>query len=183
VEIAFYDAVLEKLSTENPQLFEILIRTNSGSTQGGYLDGLSGANSAKLPMVTIIPTPNSTQIKILNLKKNESKKYELDTNGMIEDNLENFECFSEFVRNSKSQNANIEFLIQNLRDAFNIKKDSIKGVVFDLIATNSNQWVDLSLMKLKAKENKFNGTLDMDFINNEFIPQINELISNNLFKN
>ena len=67
-----------------------------------------------------------------------------------------FECFSEFVRNSKSQNANIEFLIQNLRDAFNIKKDSIKGVVFDLIATNSNQWVDLSLMKLKAKENKFN---------------------------
>ena len=183
VEIAFYDAVLEKLSTENPQLFEILIKTNSGSSQGGYLDGLSGANSAKLPMVTIMPTPNSTQIKILNLKKNESKKYELVTNGMIEDNLENFECFSEFVRNSKSQNANIEFLIQNLRDAFNIKKDSIKGVVFDLIATNSNQWVDLSLMKLKAKENKFNTTLDMDFINNEFIPQINELISNNLFKN
>ena len=183
VEIAFYDAVLEKLSTENPQLFEILIKTNSGSSQGGYLDGLSGANSAKLPMVTIMPTPNSTQIKILNLKKNESKKYELVTNGMIEDNLENFECFSEFVRNSKSQNANIEFLIQNLRDAFNIKKDSIKGVVFDLIATNSNQWVDLSLMKLKAKENKFNATLDMDFINNEFIPQINELISNNLFKN
>ena len=130
-----------------------------------------------------MPTHNSTQIKILNLKKNESKKYELVTNGMIEDNLENFECFSEFVRNSKSQNANIEFLIQNLRDAFNIKKDSIKGVVFDLIATNSNQWVDLSLMKLKAKENKFNATLDMDFINNEFIPQINELISNNLFKN
>lgn len=183
VEIAFYDAVLEKLSAEKPQLFEILIKTDSGSTQSGVLARLKAANSVKLPMVTIMPTHNSSQIKILNLKKNDSKKYELATSGMIEDNLENFDCFSEFVRLSKSKNADIESLIQNLRDAFNIKKDSIKGVIFDLIATNSNQWVDLTLTKLKVEENKFNDTLDMDYINNEFIPQINELISNNLFKN
>ena len=82
MEIAFYDVVLEKLSTESPQLFEILIKTNSGSTQGGNLGSISGANAAfhymkdifktnsvQLPMVNIIPTPNSTQIKILNLKK------------------------------------------------------------------------------------------------------------------
>jgi hypothetical protein len=182
VELAFYDAVLTKLNTENKDLFDVLIKIDTPETNSiDIMAELNADTQLNLPLLSITPSSNSTLIKNLNIKKNQvTNRYELSMAGEGI-NIDNFDCFSDFLRKSKSYNKDFEDVISNLNDAYRAKKESIKGGIFELIIKHNGLWLNEVLSKLQVKENKFSKVLDLDYLNNDFKNQINTLISNNLF--